>query len=185
MAELQDIPDDWQHGDIAKVQSICRGRSLALDVGAHRGVVTKALLQYFDAVVAIEPSELADQIEGAYVVRACVADKPGRTGMADGKYNTGQRHMADGDEYDVITIDSLELAPDFIKLDVEGMEYFALLGAEQTIRTHKPVIMLEENGLNRRYGVADGEPGRLLESWGAARVMVLRNGQDEDWVYTW
>ena len=32
---------------------------------------------------------------------------------------------------------------------------------------------------------ADGEPGRLLESWGAVRVMVLRNGQDEDWVYTW
>lgn len=29
------------------------------------------------------------------------------------------------------------------------------------------------------------ECGRLLESWGAARVLVLRNGSDEDWVYQW
>jgi len=182
---LHDIPDDWQHKDIEQAARFARGNALALDVGAHRGVVTTALLRDFKRVVAIEPSDLAEQIQGATVIRACVSNQAGKCGMAHGKHNTGQRHVAAGDDYDVITIDSLGLAPDFIKLDVEGMEYFALLGAADTIRKYEPVIMFEENGLNRRYGVADGECGRLLESWGAARVLVLRNGSDEDWVYQW
>lgn len=43
---------------------------------------------------------------------------------------------------DVITLDSLELAPDFIKYDVEGEEYRALIGSENTIRKHKPVLLV-------------------------------------------
>jgi hypothetical protein len=103
-----------------------------------------------------------------------------------GWWNTGQRHVVAGDEAEVIALDSLNLAPDFIKLDVEGMEYHALIGAEQTIRTHRPVVMFEGNGCNRRYGVPDGEAGRLLESWGMRRVLTSRsNPPDEDWVYAW
>lgn len=183
--KLVDIPDDWQHDDIAKALRFVRKFDLALDVGAHRGVVTRALTPRFARVVAIEPSELADQIVGAEVIRACVGDKPGECGMAHGKHNTGQRHVVVGDDYTVITLDSLCLSPDFIKLDVEGMEWHALKGGEQTIRRCKPVIMFEENGLNRRYGIKDGEVGALLESWGAKRVLVTRKGSDEDWIYSW
>src|SRR5690606_24948980 len=114
-------------------------------------------------------------------------EAPGRCGMADGRWSTGQRHVVAGDDIEIITLDSLNLAPDFIKLDVEGMEWHALKGGEHTIRTHRPIIMLEENGCSLRYGIGRGETGKLLESWGAVRVAVLRAScpPDEDWIYAW
>ena len=186
MPALDDIPDDWQHADVAKALAHVSRFGLAVDAGAHRGVVTRFLAPRFERVVAIEPGPLADRIEGAEVIRAALGAQPGRCGMADGRWNTGQRHVVDGDDVEVITLDSLALAPDFLKIDVEGMEYQTLLGGEQTIRQHRPVIMLEENGNNRRYGVPDGEVERLLVSWGARRVLTLRsNPPDEDWVFAW
>lgn len=183
---LSDIPDDWQHADIDRALAFVRDFGLAVDGGAHRGVVTAKLARYFERVVAIEPGPLADQIIGAEVVRAALGSAPGRCGMEDGHWNTGQRHVVPGDDVEVVTLDSLGLAPDFLKLDVEGMEHAALLGGEQTIRTHRPVIMLEENGLNRRYGVEDGACQSLLESWGASLVLTM-NGEapDRDLVFTW
>lgn len=183
---LHDIPDDWQHADIDAALAFVGKLDLAIDAGAHRGVVTRKLARHFARVVAIEPGPLADQIEGAEVLRVALGDKPGRCGMADGKHNTGQRHCVPGEGVEVIALDSLGLAPDFLKLDVEGMEYAALLGAEQTIRTHRPVIMLEENGLNKRYGVADNECKCLLESWGARHVLTLEsNPPDTDQIFAW
>lgn len=182
---LQDIPDNWQHADIDKAVEFCTRFNMAVDCGAHRGVVTRRLAQYFKRVVAIEPSDLADLIDCATVIKAALGEVAGQCGMRDGKYNTGQRHVVEGDDVEVITLDSMNIEPDFIKIDVEGREWHVLKGGEDTIRRCQPVIMLEENGLNRRYGVPDGEPGRLLESWGARRVLVLKNGHDEDWVYQW
>lgn len=48
---------------------------------------------------------------------------------------------------EVTTLDaycsSLGVAPDFIKIDIEGAEKHALLGAEDTIRKHRPIFMVE------------------------------------------
>ncbi len=43
----------------------------------------------------------------------------------------------------VVTLDSLSLVPSFMKIDVEGYEYFALQGAEKTITKYHPTILLE------------------------------------------
>ncbi|MDP3273440.1 FkbM family methyltransferase [Limnobacter sp.] len=181
-SNLADLPDNHQHRTIATALSFVGDFTLALDCGAHRGTVTAQLLRRFSFVVAIEPSELAQRIpKGARVIQAALGDKPGHCSMKHGTENTGQRHVVEGADTPVITIDSLGLSPTFIKLDVEGMEWHAIKGAEQTIKQFKPVIMLEENGLNRRYGVPDGETGRLLESWGAVRVAVC----NKDWIYKW
>lgn len=40
-------------------------------------------------------------------------------------------------------LDELGLAPFFIKLDIQGYEYRALRGGEQTIRTYEPVLLIE------------------------------------------
>lgn len=39
--------------------------------------------------------------------------------------------------------------PDFIKLDVEGMEYPALKGMSETLRRHRPRLSIEIHGANR------------------------------------
>jgi FkbM family methyltransferase len=40
-------------------------------------------------------------------------------------------------------LDELHLAPFFIKLDVQGYEFEAILGGEHTIRNHEPVLLIE------------------------------------------
>ena len=42
-----------------------------------------------------------------------------------------------------VTIDSLELSPVLIKLDIEGMEYRALNGGINTIDSHIPIVWCE------------------------------------------
>lgn len=66
----------------------------------------------------------------------------------DGKeYNFGGISIGPGsEECLMISIDSLQLnACDFIKLDVEGFEYFVIKGGIETIAMFKPVIFYEEN----------------------------------------
>jgi FkbM family methyltransferase len=49
-----------------------------------------------------------------------------------------------GEEVEIVTIDSLELAAcHLIKIDVEGMELDVLRGASKTIRKHRPLIYME------------------------------------------
>jgi FkbM family methyltransferase len=62
-----------------------------------------------------------------------------------------------------ITIDSLNLDKlDFIKLDIEGGEYHAILGAEQTIKKYKPIITYEYLPHIPKHL----DPRLLLQSWG-------------------
>ncbi|MGK7896295.1 MAG: FkbM family methyltransferase [Xenococcus sp. (in: cyanobacteria)] len=44
---------------------------------------------------------------------------------------------------EVKTLDSFQLKPDFIKIDVEGFEYQVLLGSADTINKSRPVLLIE------------------------------------------
>lgn len=161
---------------------------LAVDCGAHRGTITSLLAERFSRVVAVEPSELSTQIvfPNVEVIQKALGSRPGYVGMTHGPDNTGQRHVVDGNDIEMITLDSLNLAPDFIKIDVEGMEWHVLMGGEQTIQQHRPLIMFEENGLNARYGIHDGQVSALLESWGATRALVRQSSATHaDLFYSW
>lgn len=74
--------------------------------------------------------------------------------ISDGQYNLGGLSIGEGgEEAEMITIDSLNLdGCDFIKIDVEGYEYFVLEGAVNTIKKYNPFIMFEHNGLNMAKG---------------------------------
>ena len=185
---LHDLPEGWQHADVKAGLTLVQHFRTAVDCGAHRGVITGLLAEHFTEVVAIEPSELAERINfpNVRVIQKALGDRVGRVGMAHGPHNTGQRHVIEGDAYDMVTLDSLGLTPDFIKVDVEGMEWHVVTGGEHTLRTYRPVIMFEENGLNARYGIADGAVGQLLESWGATLGLIRRGSpRHADYVYHW
>jgi FkbM family methyltransferase len=49
----------------------------------------------------------------------------------------------------VVPLDSLNLAPDLIKLDVEGFEQQALKGLENTLNNHCPALLIEINNPER------------------------------------
>ena len=57
--------------------------------------------------------------------------------------------------------------PDFIKIDIEGMEYKALLGMSQTINNHSPRLYIEIHGadeLSKRGNIC--RIAELMQSWG-------------------
>lgn len=67
-------------------------------------------------------------------------------------------------EADAITLDSLNLSPDVIKIDTEGAESNILEGASKTIQKYKPIIILEYGA----DGPEDFEPRsvEILKSYG-------------------
>jgi hypothetical protein len=57
-----------------------------------------------------------------------------------------------GEEIMVKTLDSLNFTNiKFIKMDVEGYEYFVLLGGLNTILQSKPIIIIELNSHSAKY----------------------------------
>lgn len=94
------------------------------------------------------PTLLQDQnVGGSHLVR--------REGMCDGKALC-------------ITLDSMQLPRcDFIKLDVEGWELFALQGATETIQKHRPTMLIEMNmGTLARNGVTYQDIFEFLSQMG-------------------
>jgi len=57
------------------------------------------------------------------------------------------------------TLDSLNLAPTFMKIDVEGFEHDVLMGGLETIKRHEPVIMIEKFWNDARVFELLGELG--------------------------
>jgi FkbM family methyltransferase len=146
-----------------------------LDAGAHAGVVSLAASRWVGEegqVYALEPSgreygRLLDSLELSRVsnitpVRAAVGASPGhgRLLVADASYsglNTlGDRFAYGGiseasrETVEIVTIDDFVRQHDIarvdaIKLDVEGSEAAALVGAAEVLRRSRPVLVLELN----------------------------------------
>jgi len=69
------------------------------------------------------------------------------------------------------TLDSYHIKPNFIKIDVEGMELEVLAGAEKTIIESWPVLMVECTGTHR-------EVRQILEAKGYKNFEL----QNSNWV---
>jgi FkbM family methyltransferase len=181
----------------------------ALDVGANVGVFSRAFAKKFDEVVAFEPMPrtrkcLAKNVPGNVRVKPyAVTDRSGPLKM----YTTlscGASFICDHPEV-VRPIDELEPskvvkvegrsldsfefdAVDLIKLDIQGSEYAALVGARETILRHRPVILIEEKAASvEKVGAAAhaewleiiAKTGDLLRSYG----MTAKERAKTDRVY--
>jgi hypothetical protein len=87
----------------------------------------------------------------------------------------GDVQTADGYDTEVITLDSLELPRlDVLKLDIEGAECDALLGARETLVRCRPRLLLveviEEN--LARFGRTGDDLASLLESFDYSHEQV-------------
>ncbi len=171
---LPDLPDDHDINHLRGALRILQENNvefdIAVDGGAHRGIWTRILSERFSYVFAFEP--ITDNFlkipdfDNVNKINCALGDEEGTFCMAPGKHNTGQWHIGLGlNSTAVVRLDSYKISPDFIKLDIEGYELFALKGAEKTIE-HKPAIMLEMNGLSERYGYTDDDLRAYLSNLG-------------------
>lgn len=124
------------------------------------------------------PLALADRC-----TRVRIAQHESNAGASTVMFSTQQNPFKDG--WPAINLDRfLFRGVHYMKLDVEGCELLVLQGAEQLIRRHRPIILLETGSHLARYGHSADELTSWLCSLGYALHPVPREvGREQDTVY--
>ena len=162
--------------DLGASLDLCKEFRTAIQAGGNIGIYPAALAQRFTRVYTVEPDAAnfaALQINTSnqqkiIARRAAFGKERGRAAIDQIQPdNIGAHQIQQGDEFEVITIDSLGVTDcDLLQLDVEGSEHEALLGAIATIEASWPVITLELKTLGERYGYTDADTINLLAGMG-------------------
>lgn len=187
----------YQWGKFAHCIPIIRDFRHAVDVGANVGLWARVMGALFTKVTCFEPVVgladcLALNAPGVDIHRCALGDKEGSLTLRviDGacglthprptsleKTEADDRHngLLHGKmefsslEVPVRTLDSFDLPKiDFLKIDVEGFEYFVVKGGVRTIRRDHPVIIVEQkSGTAEHYGLQKKEAVDFLGKMGA------------------
>lgn len=149
--------------------------AVVYELGAFEGIFTLYFSKWAKHVVAYEPNprsyaRLLENLRlnnvGNVVVRnAAVGDQNGSItlffdktmmGAASGDASVGAQIAATSANVGSVDVHAVRLddevagqalpAPDFVKIDIEGMELAALRGMEETLRHHRPALYIEVHG---------------------------------------
>lgn len=184
--------DQFETGNLKAALKYVRIWGTAIDGGAHYGSWTRYLTD-FAKIIAFEPRQdiheclvrNTEHIPHVDCRHQALGDRMDSVSVGIGKHydNSGCGTVLGNGDTPMITIDSLGLDDvGFIKLDVEGMEYHTLKGAEETLKRCKPVVLFEDKGHSEDYGVTKGECGKFLQSLGASELLVMSK---RDFIYGW
>lgn len=150
-------------------------RKTVIDGGAHVGTWTEIFAAEFEQVHAFESGpawrylrQNCGHFENVTLHHAALTNEAVRMRSFHRKRMgkmTSYRVREDPEgNVDGATIDGLGLdSCSMIKLDIEGYEYKALLGARQTIERHKPFLLVEFAGHGKHAGANDRVVRRLIE----------------------
>ncbi len=170
----------WEGSTLEACLAHTAGRRRALDVGAHIGFWSRWLASHFEHVEAFEPHALLRECLRSNVeatnraIHGCaLGDRNGAIAVILGAENTGTSHVVESTPGDVPLRRLDEFAftdVDFIKIDVEGYELFVLQGSVATLRRNLPLVLVEQNESNARYGLSPLAAVSFLEALGARVV---------------
>lgn len=170
-AMLRNFRYDRQTVEVMR-RVLSRG-SACIDIGAHEGEILQHMTRLAPGGrhTAFEPiphmaAALRRRFPGATIHEAACGDRPGTASFVvveNAPAYSGLRERV----YDrpdpalrnirvrVVRVDDVAAeAPVFVKLDVEGGEYHALLGAARTLAVHRPVVVFEAGARSAgQYGV--------------------------------
>ena len=170
----------------------------AIDVGAHYGSWTRFFSRMFKTVYAFEPhpkifeclERNTEMMDNVIAVNSAIGDKEDKQRLVDGmrKRSSGMSYLTtDGGPKNVSikTIDSYNLKNvGLIKVDVEGYEYFALRGAEETMLRCKPIIHFEDKW-GERFGVKKEATVKYLQGLGATVLDTYDHASSKDYIMGW
>lgn len=180
----------YQYHKLEEALRHVKNRRNAVDVGAHIGFWANWLSKEFDFVACFEPinefSRLLKwnmELENYALFDCALGDVQGGVSMEIDPNFTGGTHIVGEGDIQITTLDAFELDDvDFIKIDVEGFEHNVILGAEDTIKRNKPVMVVEQKGNDQRhYKQPQGAAVRTLESWGMKPIQVISG----DYIMGW
>ena len=166
---------------VALLEEVLEPDSDCLDVGAHAGSVLGEMVRLAPRGrhVAWEPlpafaDGLRERFPGVEVREAALGNEPGERAFAHVVDDPGwsgfrARPTPSASLVEELTVrverldDALPegVRPAFVKIDVEGAEEEVVLGAQETLRRHRPVVAFEHGrGSADHYGTT---PGRIHE----------------------
>lgn len=183
----------FQNNDIFCPQDLLTGLEFvkewdcAIDGGAHVGSWTRYMARGFGHVFSFEPQPENYQclirntagLENVKATRVALGEFYRPSVCMEPGTNTGGWHVGEGSGVAMMALD--EFRPlrsrkvGYLKLDVEGCEWFAIKGAQKLIRRCWPVVQVEEKGHEKRY-YNSPQARELLESMGYKEA--ARSGRD-------
>ena len=131
-----------------------------IDAGAYNGDTAKEAIEYFPElgeIIAIEPDpknykkllKFSETVESPRIsaVNAAVWNEGGAgefssSGNRNSSISSTTSYQHKETDVSLISIDSLNLSPDYIKYDVEGAELEALEGSHETIGSAHPTLLV-------------------------------------------
>lgn len=191
--EIVDGKGTYQIKKLRAALARCRSFRTAIDVGAHVGMWSMQLAKRFQRVEAFEPvaahrecfyrnlvaphdQEHDDGGVPGVTLHACaLGDVEGKIRIDTAPTSSGDSKVGGPGDIPLCRLDSFNLKDvDFIKLDCEGYEYFALKGGEETIKRDRPTIIVEQKpGRGQQFGLTETAAVDWLESLGYHRSEVL------------
>ena len=159
---IRDIMSEWNNKGLKSIQR-CKARTTAIQAGGNLGVFPYYLASYFKDVITFEPVQahwdcMARNLRSMQNITAYkygLGEKAGSARihktLAD---NCGATQIVEDEEgvLKILALDQMNFEEvDLIWLDVEGFEVKALKGAQTTIATWSPVIVVENNGLIHEF----------------------------------
>ena len=179
----------YQFHKLEAALKYCTDGRTAVDVGAHVGLWSMHLVQRFDFVHAFEPIEAHRQCfernvqaENVMLYPCALGQQDGRVSIRTDPTSSGDSYVVQGDDVPVFPLDGFDLSDvDFIKLDCEGYELFALAGGVETLERCRPVVCVEQKpGKAQKYGIGETDAVKFLQRLGAK----LRAEMSGDYILT-
>lgn len=167
--------------DIVVETSVLR-RSI-IHAGGNVGSYALKFSNSFETVYVFEPNyenfkclalNTAEK-ENIFPFRSALGNTPGQISMVNtNSDNCGTFQVKGPGTIPLLTIDSLNLADvDCIHLDIEGYELPALMGAIQTIKRCKPLLVVEWLNHGENYGWTKEDMINFLVNLGYTRMKQI------------
>jgi len=155
------------------------GTGVVVQAGGNCGQYVRQFSQRFDTVYTFEPDPTnflcltLNCGDNVIKTQACVGNERKFVNTSKG-HDSGAIHVSGPGNLYTVIIDDMDLpACDLIQLDIEGYEYFALLGARRTIERYHPLLMLEWCApWAKRYGVSFEQFEKLLGDLGYRQILT-------------
>lgn len=179
----------WTQTEIAHVDEIyaaCDHHACVIHAGANVGAYAQKFSHMFERVYAFEPDRAnfkclslnTIDILNIYPQFAALGGHTGTVHMHNAESdNCGTWAVKPGlteGSTPMITIDSLNLTHvSCVHLDLEGYEWFALKGAQNTITSCKPLVVVEWLNHGAAYDRTNQDVQDLLCMWGYTRMKAI------------
>jgi FkbM family methyltransferase len=161
--EIVDGRTTYQIKKLRAALNYTKSFRVAVDVGAHVGFWSMHLAKKFWRVEAFEPVAehrecflMNAELPGVSLHPVALGSSAGNVELTVPPGSSGGTHISGDGDIEMRTLDSYAFIDvDFIKIDCEGYELEVLKGAEMTIRTWRPCVIVEQkpHKLGPNFGI--------------------------------